>query len=191
MLLRIWALRRVNVSAVLFVLAASAGACGRSGSPPNEVPIPGPVPARPQTTAPSPPAPSGFTSAADGRILFENACGTCHGPSGSGLPGQGPSLTDSVFVTGPPDLLIRIVLDGVRSADAERRATYVLPMPAWRILEDREVAAIVVHLRSPFGPKLAPVDDETVAVVRKMTEGRSRPWTPAELRTVQVDRSSR
>lgn len=122
-----------------------------------------------------------------GRILFENACGVCHDRSGQGHPAKGPSLRASTMVPGSPDVLIRIVLDGVRATSTADPA-YALPMPAWRVLTDRDLAAILSYVRHTFGNGSSAVAADDVASVRTATAGRSRPWTHDELRLVATRR---
>jgi mono/diheme cytochrome c family protein len=117
-----------------------------------------------------------------GQRLFEDACGPCHDPSGGGRPGRGPSLRDSAYLASPPDVLIRIVLDGLQSEEAERSAQFALPMPSWRILADQDMAALVTFVQLSWGSNQGPVTAADVAAVRNATINRSRPWTPQELR---------
>jgi mono/diheme cytochrome c family protein len=116
-----------------------------------------------------------------GSVLYADACGPCHDRSGDGRQGQAPSIRRSAYLAGRPEALIRIVLDGFRTDEAERTARYALPMPSWRILDDADVAALVTFVRTSWGADARPVTAEDVAAVRIATRDRSHPWTPAEL----------
>lgn len=116
----------------------------------------------------------------NGRLLFEETCGACHDRSGSGLPGRAPTLHGSPLVSAPTDVIVRILLDGVHS-DAPDAPRYVLPMPSWRIIGDRDLAAVATYVRTSFGNSAPPVTQAEVARVRRETDGRRRSWSRAEL----------
>jgi mono/diheme cytochrome c family protein len=120
----------------------------------------------------------------DGRLLFEDTCGACHDPTGNGRPDRAPSLHGSPLVSAPPRVLVRIVLDGIRTEASPAAPTYVLPMPAWRVISDRDLAAIVSYVRTTFAQKDDGVSIEEVAAVRRATAGRARPWSREELRVL-------
>jgi len=117
---------------------------------------------------------------ANGRLIFEETCGACHDRSGHGLPGRAPTLHGSPLVSAPPDVIVRILLDGVHD-DAPDAPRYVLPMPSWRIIGDRDLAAVATYVRTSFGNSAPPVTQADVARVRHETDGRKRPWSRAEL----------
>ena len=117
-----------------------------------------------------------------GRRLFIDTCATCHDQSGMGLEGRAPALAGSRFLREAPDRLVRIILDGYETPEEQRRGVeYVLPMPAWRTLDDRQLAALTSYVRRTFGPGASPVSPAAVADVRARTEGRYRAWTAEEL----------
>jgi mono/diheme cytochrome c family protein len=126
-------------------------------------------------------APEASASVPRERELFENACGVCHGADGHGKDGQSPPVRDSPFVRGDAGVLIRIVLDGIRSDEAEREGLYVLPMPGWRVLDDRDVASIATRVREAWGSGASAVAADEVARVREATRDRDRPWRREEL----------
>lgn len=129
--------------------------------------------------------PSGKGSA-NGRLLFEETCGACHGRAGDGLPGRGPTLHGSALVAAPTDVIARIVLDGVRSDDPAA-PRYVLPMPSWRVIADRDLAAIATYVRSHFGNAAPAVSANDLARVRRETSGRTRSWSREELRALMAE----
>jgi tetratricopeptide (TPR) repeat protein len=63
-------------------------------------------------------------------------------------------------------VLIRIVLDGLQSEEAERSAQFALPMPSWRILADQDMAALVTFVQLSWGSNQGPVTAADVAAVR-------------------------
>ena len=54
---------------------------------------------------------------AEGARFYATSCANCHGADGAGIGALGPPLADSEWVTGPPERLARIVLDGVQGTD--------------------------------------------------------------------------
>jgi mono/diheme cytochrome c family protein len=135
--------------------------------------------------------PAERTLVADGELLFADTCAPCHDGSGAGRAGRAPSLHGSPWVLGAPEVLVRIVFDGVRGGEAETATGYVLPMAAWRLLPDRDVAAVATYVRRAWGHRASPIDPVLVAGVRQATQGRARPWTRDELRAVGAATASR
>jgi mono/diheme cytochrome c family protein len=88
-------------------------------------------------------------------------------------------LRNSPWVLGREDLLIRIVLNGLRGE---------LVMPPMGTLDDRQLSAILTYLRRAWGHDAAPVSPETVAQVRKALSGRTEPWTVNELSALKDPR---
>lgn len=118
-----------------------------------------------------------------GRRLYNN-CATCHQADGKGVPGRYPPLAGSEWVTGDERVLARIVMNGLGGPIEVAGQRYEGQMPAWPQFGDREVAAVLTHVRGSFGNTAPPVDPATVAAVRAETAGRSAPWTAEELRQV-------
>jgi mono/diheme cytochrome c family protein len=82
------------------------------------------------------------------------------------------SLVRSPWVLGREDLLIRIVLNGLKGD---------LLMPPMGTLDDRQLAAVLTYVRSAWGHQAGPISPETVARVRAASQGRQAPWTRTEL----------
>jgi mono/diheme cytochrome c family protein len=117
-----------------------------------------------------------------GGRLFIDTCATCHDRSGMGLEGRAPALAGSRYAREAPDRLVRIILDGFETPEAQRHGVeYLLPMPAWRTLDDRQLAALTSFVRRRFGAGAAPVSPALVASIRARTDGRYRAWTAEEL----------
>jgi mono/diheme cytochrome c family protein len=113
-----------------------------------------------------------------GEAIFTDSCSACHHMDGTGEPRFFPPLGHNANVQqADATTLIRIILNGTRSAPTDARPT-PLAMPAydWK-LNDKEVAAVATFLRSSWGNQAAPVSAEDVAKVRKSTavaEGKGR-----------------
>jgi putative membrane-bound dehydrogenase-like protein len=122
--------------------------------------------ARPRTAGPAAGEP--------GRDPFLTYCAPCHQTDGSGMERLAAPLRNSTWVLGQEDLLIRIVLNGLKGE---------LVMPPMSTLDDQQLAAILTYIRRAWGHEAGPVSPETVARVRATSEGRKTPWTRDELST--------
>ncbi len=139
--------------------------------------------------APKPPA---HLAAADqqrflaGHEIYnrDGHCGTCHQVDGNGLPSAGfPPLTDSFWVSGSEERLIKLTLHGLMGPFELKGVKYPgqVPMtPFGGLLKDQEIADVLTYVRNNFGNKAAPVSVESVAKVRKAVGTRSF-YSPEEL----------
>ena len=139
--------------------------------------------------APKPPA---HLAAADqqrflaGHEIYnrDGHCGTCHQVDGNGLPSAGfPPLTESPWVSGSEERLIKLTLHGLMGPFELKGVKYPgqVPMtPFGGLLKDQEIADVLTYVRNNFGNKAAPVTAESVAKVRKAVGTRSF-YSPEEL----------
>ena len=139
--------------------------------------------------APKPPA---HLAAADqqrflaGHEIYnrDGHCGTCHQVDGNGLPSAGfPPLTESPWVSGSEERLIKLTLNGLMGPFELKGVKYPgqVPMtPFGGLLKDQEIADVLTYVRNNFGNKAAPVTAESVAKVRKAVGTRSF-YSPEEL----------
>ena len=106
------------------------------------------------------------TAPPSGAAAFEAACAACHQSDGKGIPGAFPALAGNAFVQGPPEIVVKTVLDGRGG------------MPAFREdLHDDQLAEILTYVRSAWGNKAPAVTTEMVATLRgaPRTEDPSKP----------------
>ena len=125
---------------------------------------------------------------ADGAALYQQRCASCHLADGTGVPGTYPPLAGSEFVTGPAGVPIRIVMHGLQGEITVGGTTYNGLMPAWGVgiaMSDEELAALLTYVRTSWGNQAPAVTPAEVAQVRAATEGRTTPWTAAELQALQ------
>ena len=108
-----------------------------------------------------------------GQTLFNSLCMACHGEDGKGRE-QGPALIGSQFALGPPQVPIRILLQG-------KEGTVGLMPPLGATLTDEQIAGALTYIRRQWGNAAESVDPSTVKDVRAATTGRTRPWTNDEL----------
>ncbi len=123
------------------------------------------------------------TDEIDGAPIYANRCATCHQADGKGIPKIFPPLASSAWVTGNPDHVIRIVLNGLNGPIEVAGETYQGVMPGLSILADEEISAVVNYVRSNFGNNASPVTSVDVARIR--AEGRKTLWTAEELAAIQ------
>jgi len=120
-----------------------------------------------------------------GRRLYTQ-CAACHQADGKGVADQYPPLVDSEWVLGPPETLVRILLQGLEGPITVRGETYNDVMPGWATrLDDREIAAVLTHIRSEWGNDASAVDPDVVAEVRETHAGRTRAWTAERLKELE------
>jgi mono/diheme cytochrome c family protein len=120
-----------------------------------------------------------------GKKLFTAHCVSCHQQSGQGVAGQYPPLVGSPWVLENPQHLKRILLLGLQGEITVAGATYNGNMPAFGArLSDEQVGAVLTYIRNSWGNSAGPIPAESVAATRKAIEGRTAPWTAAELAAI-------
>jgi mono/diheme cytochrome c family protein len=119
---------------------------------------------------------------AAGKAVYEKNCQVCHQATGLGLPGAFPPLVGSEWVTGSPETLIRILLNGLQGPVEVAGTTYNGAMPAWRnVLADEEIAAVSTYVRQLESNEAPAIPAADVVAVREATASRTAPWTAPEL----------
>ncbi len=104
-------------------------------------------------TAPARAAPT--AAEPTGASLFAQNCSACHQLTGRGIPGAFPALAGDAFPQGPPEPVVRLLLNGRGG------------MPSFRSdLDDRQIATILTYVRSAWGNHAASIAPATVAKVR-------------------------
>lgn len=111
-----------------------------------------------------------------GRDAFLTHCAPCHQTDGSGMERLATPLRNSKWVLGREELLIRIVLNGLKGK---------LLMPPMATLDDGDLAAILTYLRAAWGHRAGPVSAGAVRGARAASAGRLEPWTDGELSTLE------
>lgn len=122
---------------------------------------------------------------------FYPQCAACHGESGGGIAGLAPPLAGASWVTGPPEWLARIILQGLNgpvTVLGERFDGVMPPHGHMSDLNDSALAGLMTYMRRSWGNNADPVSAEVVAAIRAASADRSQPWTVEELEAVPVDR---
>jgi mono/diheme cytochrome c family protein len=101
-----------------------------------------------------------------GKKVYDAVCLACHMRNGTGVPGMHPPITESEFVNGDPEKLIKIVLQGLSGEMEIKGEIYNSIMPAQAHLSDQEVADVLTFVRGSFGNNSGPVTPGQVQKVR-------------------------
>jgi mono/diheme cytochrome c family protein len=116
-----------------------------------------------------------------GSAQFRAYCAGCHQHDGQGGV-EAPPLAGSVWVTGPQDRLIRIVLHGVRGPMEVRGQSYDREMPGFgHVLSDTDIGSLLTFIRQHFGAPSEPVTPAAVNRVRAANQTRTDYWRVDEL----------
>jgi ubiquinol-cytochrome c reductase cytochrome b subunit len=92
---------------------------------------------------------------AAGAKVFAANCSGCHGAAGLGSPGVAPPLAGNPFVTGDPNQVIKVVLNGLKG-ETIMGQTYAAPMPPWKgTLSKSDIAAVISFIRGGLGSNSA------------------------------------
>ena len=115
-----------------------------------------------------------------GASNFKQLCGTCHGMDGKGLASQlAPPLAGSARVNGDKDILLNIVLHGLKGPIDNKK--YPDVMVAQKEHSDEYIASVLSYIRNSFGNKQHVVSVDDVKEMRAATTSRQTGWTLDEL----------
>ena len=99
------------------------------------------------------------------------------------MAGAFPPLAMSDWVTGEARAPVRIVLYGLQGPVQVSGATFNGTMPAFGArLTDQELAAVLSYVRSSWGNDAPAISPGEVRAVREAEAGRTRPFTPGDMR---------
>jgi mono/diheme cytochrome c family protein len=112
----------------------------------------------------------------DGKQLFNAKCAACHQATGLGIAGAFPPLSGAEWVTGDEKILTNILLHGVVGVMEVKGVKYQGVMPAWKTLNDDELAAVLTYIRSDWGNTAPPIVAATIKAQRELTKERSQPY---------------
>ena len=113
----------------------------------------------PDTLAASPPAASMAAqrairteTATRGAAIYDKQCAQCHGDQGQGVVGAYPALTGhrGVLQSDTTNLVQTVLYGGYPPATAGNPRPYGMP-PFILTLDDKDIAAVLTHLRSQWG----------------------------------------
>ena len=124
-----------------------------------------------------------------GKAMFHGvaACFGCHSADGAGMPNLGPPLDESEWVSGKPEMLVKILLHGLTGPVTVDGETYSpnADMPGLGTnptITDQTIADIATYIRNEWSNKAPPVSATLVKQQRELSKSRSgRSWTAGEL----------
>ena len=115
----------------------------------------------------------------------EGYCSTCHQPDGKGLESSGfPPLSESQWVTGSPERLIKLAMKGMMGPIEVNGKDYPgqVPMtPFGGMLNDEEMASVLTFVRNSFNNNAPPISPEKVKEVREKIKDKQGFYSADEL----------
>jgi mono/diheme cytochrome c family protein len=117
---------------------------------------------------------------------YRNQCAQCHQADGNGVLGVYPPLVASNWVTGHPQVVSRILINGLNGPIVVKGSNYNGNMPAFGssglALSDKDIAGVITYIRQEWGNSASDVTVATIAEYSDLYAGRSVPWQAADLK---------
>lgn len=102
-----------------------------------------------------------------GATVYNQYCVVCHMKDGAGVEGLNPPLTNSEWVNGDKNTLIKLVLNGSEGGNYPVNGeVFGNAMTTHSFLSDEEIAGVLTYVRSNFENNSDAITAEEVAVVR-------------------------
>ncbi len=121
-----------------------------------------------------------------GQKVFSQQCAVCHQASGAGVPGVYPPIAGSEWVTEHPEVLARILINGLNGPIEVMGNTYNGNMPAFGPgglnLSNKDLAGVMTYIRQEWGNAASEMSVPMVDTYLAAYASRSTPWTAAELK---------
>ena len=118
--------------------------------------------------------------------VYRNQCAQCHQADGNGVLGVYPPLVASNWVTGHPQVVSRILINGLNGPIVVKGSNYNGNMPAFGssglALSDKDIAGVITYIRQEWGNSASDVTVATIAEYSDLYSGRSVPWQAADLK---------
>lgn len=126
--------------------------------------------------------PVAYDPIARGKRIYTNNCQVCHQQTGAGVPGVYPPLANSDWVGKSPEILTRIVLNGLAGEITVNGQVYNSAMTAFgSMLSDKEIAEVLSYVRNSWGNEYPLVEEAEVTAIREAVGGRTTTYSAAEL----------
>jgi protein SCO1/2 len=122
-----------------------------------------------------------------GRQLYLQQCASCHGENGRGISGKYPSLVGSTWVTGAPNRLTTLVLEGVREEKDGGRTGRVMPA-WWTVLTPTDMAALLTYICQAWGNAAPSISATYVQKLGSQFGLRPDFWSWKELEALPPDK---
>jgi mono/diheme cytochrome c family protein len=115
----------------------------------------------------TPPLPDRSADGA-GKAIYADSCSGCHRSDGTGVPHMFPPLAKNANAqSSDPTTIIRVILEGARTAVTDPRPTpSTMPAYDWKLSND-DVAAVATYVRSSWGNAAPKVTTDQVNTLRQ------------------------
>jgi mono/diheme cytochrome c family protein len=128
-----------------------------------------------------------------GKKIFANRCASCHQPNGLGIATQYPPLAGSEWVSADPDLIIKVILKGLKGeilVKGEKYGTSPAVNMAAVPINDREIANVSTYVRQAWGNDYSEVKEDQVARVREESSSQQEQWIGNALQSLYLNNNS-
>ena len=121
-----------------------------------------------------------------GAKIYRNQCAQCHQASGNGVAGVYPPLVASSWVTGHPEVVARILINGLNGPMIVNGKSYNGNMPAFGPgglgLKEKDIAGVIPYIRQEWGNAAPEMTEQMIAEYSSKYNSRSTPWSSSELK---------
>jgi mono/diheme cytochrome c family protein len=102
-----------------------------------------------------------------GKKVYQTTCLACHQSEGQGVPRMFPSLSQTDWVVGNKQRLIKVVKKGLKGGEVIIDGdSFSSPMPAQVQLSDQQVADVLTFVRNSFGNKASGITLAEVKAIK-------------------------
>ncbi|MGJ8638500.1 MAG: c-type cytochrome [Opitutaceae bacterium] len=121
-----------------------------------------------------------------GQKIFKQQCAVCHQATGAGVPGVYPPIAGSEWVTGHPEVVSRILINGLSGPIEVAGKTFNGNMPAFgpggMNLSNKDLAGVITYIRQDWGNEGSDVTVKMIENYSATYASRSTQWSAAELK---------
>ena len=128
-----------------------------------------------------------------GKKIFSVRCASCHQSNGLGIATQYPPLAGSEWVSADPDLIIKVILKGLKGeilVKGEKYGTSAAVNMAAVPINDREIANVSTYGRQAWGNDYSEVKEDQVARVREESSSQQEQWIGNALQSLYLNNST-
>ena len=128
-----------------------------------------------------------------GKKIFAVRCASCHQANGLGIATQYPPLAGSEWVSADPDLIIKVILKGLKGeilVNGEKYGTSAAVNMAAVPINDREIANVSTYVRQAWGNDSSEVSEDQVARVRDESSSQQEQWIGSALQSLYLTNTS-
>ena len=128
-----------------------------------------------------------------GKKIFAMRCASCHQPNGLGIATQYPPLAGSEWVSADPDLIIKVILKGLKGeilVKGEKYGTSPAVNMAAVEINDNEIAKVSTYVRQAWGNDYSEVKEDQVARVREESSSQQEQWIGNALQSLYLNNNS-